>query len=156
MFLKCGVRSCVLRLQAKEFVACFLSDQTRPTNLQSMLVPNFSGVLRRLEQSLALAADLCIGVGLRAHDFLLRRPRWPCMLMGVYAVCSPYRQVTRFKGYEAPKTPVSTGPSTQKRQCLHSEICIIYTPQFCVLSLMALDDSKGASRSARTWCVALH
>ena len=72
---------------------------------------------------------------------------------GVYAVCSPYRQVTRFKGYEAPKTPVSTGPSTQKGQCLHGEICIIYTPQICVLSLMALDDSKGASRSAQNWCV---
>jgi len=70
------------------------------------------------------------------------------MLMEAYAVCSPYRQVTRFKGYEDKKNPVSTGPSTQKGLCLHGEICIIYTPQICVLSLMALDDGADTESNA--------
>jgi len=39
----------VLSLQSQEFVACFLSAQTRLTNLGSPLIPNFQGPLTPFE-----------------------------------------------------------------------------------------------------------
>jgi hypothetical protein len=64
------VRSSKLRLQSKKFVACFLSDQTRPTNLGAMLVPDFQGALRLFEQSLISATDHCLDGELLAHPLL--------------------------------------------------------------------------------------
>src|SRR5882762_8179479 len=45
------VSSSVLRLQSQEFVAHFLSKQTRLTNLRTILVPDFQGALAVFEQS---------------------------------------------------------------------------------------------------------
>jgi len=47
--LQYRISSSVVRLQSQEFVARFLSNQTRLTNLGTMLVPDFQGALAVFE-----------------------------------------------------------------------------------------------------------
>src|SRR6266850_245511 len=67
MALQYRVSASEFRLQSQEFVACFLSNRTRLTNLGAILVPDFQGALRLFEQSLILAADRCVDAQWLAH-----------------------------------------------------------------------------------------
>ena len=139
MFLECGIRSRVLHLQAKEFVACSFPtkrDRQISARLSFQTSLAFSDTSSHLWHS--LQTDLQTSVlawGCVLMTFSFVDPVGHACSWRAYAVCSPYRQVTRFKGYEAKKLPVTAGPSTQKGQCLPNEVCIIYTPQspFCHL-----------------------
>jgi hypothetical protein len=121
VLLQHRVSSSVLRLQSPEFVLYFLSPQTRPINLGTLLIPNVRGVLTFFEQSFVFGTDRCFDGELLAHAFL------PSLMPMHFA--RQHRQVANFEDFETIDGVVEVGFQYAESDYFPFLVCTFYTPR---------------------------
>src|SRR5712692_10020087 len=88
VFSQYCVGPCVVRLQSHEFVACFLADWIRLTELGAMIVPIIQSLFTFCEQPLVFRTNRSLDGELIVHIYS------PFVI--VYAFCSPTKVSREF------------------------------------------------------------